>query len=400
MYADPSMACRLCGNADHTEEVCPTYQPSGELEAVSVRSKSSGHPATKPFRDCRAQVRLALSQREEDPARVWLELVSVRENAAKLPELAADDPILADEIDRFRAKLEAEIFALTQEVGDEVLAPLYVWLDLIRRRNKLDREILVSRQHVKEARASRLDTTRAPRTHDESQQQLEEMTKALDAWRASTPPPPSARAMEVWRVGGWAMRTGELGQNVDEVRARGEAARTLLGWTPARWPLGRPPFIRTPAEIAALAGAGLAALAFTPLAAVAMANGPGLGTATLALLAAAAWALLAALVTAALWLRARAHRELDAAVAVVWHSELHAQRVRALESEVAWISALLDAFRARRTFDESKAEGAQIEDLKRWRPDLRDFVVEVAKQHDDPRAAPPLQSLRPQTDAR
>ena len=48
-----------------------------------------------------------------------------------------------------------------------------------------------------------------------------------------------------------------------------------------------------------------------------------------------------------------------------------------------------------RTFDESKAEGKQIEDLKLWRPDLRDFVVEVAKQKDDPRAAPPLGSLRP-----
>ena len=73
-----------------------------------------------------------------------------------------------------------------------------------------------------------------------------------------------------------------------------------------------------------------------------------------------------------------------------------AQRTQALESEVGWVRALLDAFRARRTFDESKAEGAQIEDLKAWRPDLRDFVVEVAKQHEDPRAAPPLQSVRPQ----
>jgi hypothetical protein len=394
------MACRLCGSAEHTEEACPAYQPSGELEAVSVRSRSRGNPASRPFRDCRAQVQLALSQREEDPARVWLELVSVRESASQLPEMAKDDPILAEEIDRFRAKLEAEIFALTQEVGDEVLAPLYVWLDLIRRRNKLDREILVARQHVKEARASRLDGTRAPRTQDESVEQLDVMTKLLESWRASVPPQPSERVMEVWRLGGWPMRTGELPQDMEAVRVSGEAARALLSWTPARWPLGHPPFVGTPYELGAIAGAAVLALAATPLAALGVARGGGAGAVVLAVLAALSWALAAAVVTASLWLRGRGRRELDAAVAAVWHAELHALRLRALDSEVGWLRALLDAFRARRTFDESKAEGKQIEGLKEWRPDLRDFVVEVAKQHDDPRAPPPLGSLRPQSEAR
>jgi hypothetical protein len=394
------MACRLCGSAEHAEEACPAYNPSGELEAVSVRSRSRAHPATRPFQDCRAQVRLALSQREEDPARVWLELVSVREASSKLPPLAQDDPILLEEIERFRAKLEAEIFSLTQEVGDEVLAPLYVWLDLIRRRNKLDREILLARQSVKDARASRVDTTRAPRAHDESEEQLARVTKLLEEWRAAAPPAPSERELEVWRTGGWPMRTGELAQDVAEVRARSAAARGLLAATPARWPLGRPPFIGTRIELAALAAAGIVALASTPLAAVGVARGAGAGAAVLAVLAALAWALVASAIAAGLWLRGRARRELDAAIAVVWHAELHAQRTRALESEVAWIRALLHAFRARRAFDESKAEGGQVEDLKKWRPDLRDFVVEVAKLGDDPRKPPPLGSLRPQSDVR
>jgi hypothetical protein len=391
------MACRLCGSADHTEEVCPVYQPSGELEAISMRApRASTSAAAMPFRDLRTQVRLTLAQREEDPARTWLELVSVRESAKKLAELAKDDAPLLEEIERFRAKLEAEIFALTQEVGDEVLAPLYVWLDLIRRRNKLDRDILVSRQHVKEARASRIDTTRAPRTLDESSQQLEEATKVLDAWRATAPPEPSERAREVWNLGGWSMRTGELPQDVNDVRIRAETAQALLAWTPARWPLGKPPFIHTRSEVTAIAVAGVAVLVSMPLTAVGVASGGGVGAAVLAVVAALAWALLAAVVAASLWLRGRARKELDAAVAVVWRAEIHVQREKALESEVGWIRALRDGFRARRTFDESKAEGKQIEDLKVWRPDLRDFVVEVAKQHDDPLAVQTaLQSLRP-----
>jgi hypothetical protein len=54
-----------------------------------------------------------------------------------------------------------------------------------------------------------------------------------------------------------------------------------------------------------------------------------------------------------------------------------------MEIEVGWLRALKDAFHARAQFDKAKAEGKQIEDLKKWRADLRDFVVEVAARGDD-----------------
>jgi hypothetical protein len=56
-------------------------------------------------------------------------------------------------------------------------------------------------------------------------------------------------------------------------------------------------------------------------------------------------------------------------------------------------------------FDEAKSEGRQIDDLRAWRPDLRDFVVEVAKQGDEASTAleadgasslPPVRADAPQ----
>jgi hypothetical protein len=389
------MSCRLCGNRDHEEDKCPLKQ-SAELEALgSVHIKGTSHPASKPFRDCRSQLALALAQREEDPARVWLELVSVRENVSKLPPLAQDDPLLSQDIERFRAKLEAEIFALTQEVGDDILAPLWVWVDLMRRRNKLDRDVLVARQSVKEARAARSDTKRAPRSLEETEQQVEVAQKELEWWHASCVPEPPAAEMDVWRAGGWNERRDALQRDPRVVLERGNAARARLDARRARTPpLGvepRPAGLPPVVWIAATGGAALLVTIAAVTSSIAQKRVAPVSV-VLAVLMGGVFG-----VVLVLLLRARtiARHDREAAVAAAWRFVLFEEGTRAMESEVGWLRALALAFKARRTFDESKAEGKQIEDLKKWRPDLRDFVVEVAKQGDEAAAAATLQSLRP-----
>lgn len=360
-----------------------------ELEAAdSLRLKVASHPASKPFRDARSQVRLALSQREEDPARVWLELVSVRESSAKLTELAVDDPILHEDIERFRAKLEAEIFGLQQEVGDEVLAPLYVWLDLIRRRNRLDRDILRSRQYVKDARAARADKSRAPRTVEEAEHQLTAGKKQLDWWRAACPARPSDDELTLWRDGGWDAKRATLPQDGKVIRERGLAARAVLGDVAPARPPGHTPFIGSALEIALFValGAGAAGATITAL----LAESIGLGV-----IAGMAWLSLVAAAVLGVSLRRRARRERQAMVDAVWFFTFYLERTAAMEVEVGWTRALHEAFTARRAFDEKKGEGKQIEDLKKWRPDLRDFVVEVARQGEDPTKPESPQSVAP-----
>jgi len=371
--------CRHCGSTDHVDVACPLLQ-SSELEAMSMRAPASNHAATKPFRDCRAQLRLALSQREDDPARVWLELMSLRESASKLPAMVGDDPMLKGDVDRFRAKLEAELFMLTEEVDDEVLAPLYAWVDLLRRRNRIDREIVTARGNVKASRAARRDRTRAPRAEDESAKQLEVATKELAWSRSAAATELPLATMVVWRQGGWDSRRAELPTDPKEVQRLGAEAVAIVATVPPTRAVGRPVFPRSRSDVvAAAATAGLALLA-TVL-------GVALESALLDGVAVIAWLATAAVGGLFVLARVRAAAETRAAVAAVWATLFASEQTVALESEVGWLDALRDAFRARRTFDEAKSEGRQIDDLRAWRPDLRDFVVEVAKQGDDASSA-------------
>ena len=353
------MACRLCGSSDHAEDGCSMRQ-SLEMEVAhsgAVRART--HPASKPFRDCRAQLRLALAQREEDPARVWLELVSVRESAGKLPELASDDRSLLEDIERFRAKLEAEIFALTQEVGDEVLAPLYVWVDLVRRRNLLDREILRARQRVKEARAARADSSRAPRSLDDAERQHDAAREKLEKMREATAAAPLAEARAVWDEAGKSAKERGLPEDLRVVKERAAAARARLGGL--TYPIGRPPFVRTPLEAAAVVFACGGALVSSVLAVVTGATG-------VAILALILWLAGIGAVAAAVQLRARGASERAAAIDLVWEHLFTVDQAALLDVELGWLRALRDAFRARRAFDESKAEGKQIEDSQSLAP--------------------------------
>jgi hypothetical protein len=54
----------------------------------------------------KTQLNLAVGQREEDPERAWLELVSVRERLASITEGAREDPLLLADVERFRGKLD------------------------------------------------------------------------------------------------------------------------------------------------------------------------------------------------------------------------------------------------------------------------------------------------------
>jgi hypothetical protein len=63
----------------------------------------------------------------------------------------------------------------------------------------------------------------------------------------------------------------------------------------------------------------------------------------------------------------------------VWFHTLFPEQVASLELEVGWLRALAAALRARRAFDDHKGEGGQLAELARWRPDLTEVVVDVAK---------------------
>jgi hypothetical protein len=381
-------ACRHCGSADHADSACPLVQ-SAELEALgsTALAAARSNPASKPLRDCKAQLGLAMRQREEDPARVWLELVSIRESARKLPPLAHDDPILASDIDKFRAKLEAEIFKLTQEVGDEVLAPLYVWVDLIRRRNTLDREIIAARNNVKQARAARGDKTRAPRTELESKEHLEKNANELEAWRAALPAAPAPREVAVWEALGYAANRTALAQKGRVIQEQGAAARAALASVPEGRALGMHPYIGSRAELIVGPTIGGAMLLAWLFAGYTLAKDGGAGAIALTLFAALLTFALAGAVAGSVVLRQRARREVEHAISSVWYFTFFQEKIEALDIEVGWLRALYASFAARRVFDESRAEGLQIEDLKKWRPDLRDFVVEVAKQGEETETA-------------
>jgi hypothetical protein len=372
-------ACRHCGGADHVDAACPLLQ-SSELDALSIRAPAATHPAHKPFRDCRAQLRLALSQREEDPARVWLELMSLRESASKLPAMVAGDATLEGDVARFHAKLEAELVTLTEEVDDAVLAPLYAWVDLIRRRNRIDRAIVTARGNVKASRAARRDDTRAPRAEDESATQCEHAKKELARWTSAASAELPLAAMAVWQGGGWDSRRAELPSDPKEVHRLGADALSILGAVPPTRAVGRVAFPRSRGDVAAVAAAGVGAVGAAVLGAFA-------GSALLLVVAGLAGVVTAAAGALFFVARARAEAEKRAAVAAVWAKIFASEQTVALESEVGWLDALRDAFRARRVFDEAKSEGRQIDDLRAWRPDLRDFVVEVAKQGDEASSA-------------
>src|ERR1019366_7027272 len=116
--------------------------PPGPLGASGAYSASgmygaAQNPVSRALRTLKTQLNMAVAQREEDPERAWLELVSVRERLHDVAEGAKGDPLLLADVERFGNRLEEQIDKLTSDVGDEVVAPLYSWVDLLRQRARL-----------------------------------------------------------------------------------------------------------------------------------------------------------------------------------------------------------------------------------------------------------------------
>ncbi|HEY3822366.1 MAG TPA: hypothetical protein VGL81_34610 [Polyangiaceae bacterium] len=394
--------CSRCGKPGHLETACigsstmppattsvapATYSlpplgasvPPGPLGGSGAFSLSgtygvSQNAVGRALRLLKTQLNLAVGQREEDPERAWLELVSVRERLHDVIHGAKDDPLLLADVERFGARLEEQIDKLTRDVGDEVVAPLYSWVDLLRQRARLDAGIENASTRVAEARASRGAAPRpAATTDDEAGTALAAAEKELAWWRSEIPPLPSPQAQAVWaEAGGDAMRP-TLPVDPQVVRSRGGAAQAKLAQLQGRLP-GAVPYAGSKLELVLLPTFGAMALLVSMFAlASARARGP------LGVLSALGWLAFAGVIAVSVLARQRADSERRAAVDAVWHQVLFTEQASALDLEVGWLRALVAALRARRAFDLHKAEGGQLAELASWRPDLEAVVVEVAK---------------------
>jgi hypothetical protein len=322
----------------------------------------------------KTQLNLAVGQREEDPERAWLELVSVRERLNEVADGAKDDPLLLADVERFGGRLEEQIAKLTRDVGDEVVAPLYSWVDLLRQRARLDEEVATASGRVAEARASRGAAAGAvPATHQEASNTLAAAEKELAWWRSETPPLLSLEIRGVWlESGGDALRP-TLPVDPQVVRERGLAARGVLERVRGRSP-GAVQYAGSKLELVLLPTFGISALLMSMFAlASTSARGP------LGVVAAATWLAFAAVIAVSFMARQRGDAERRAAIHAAWYHTLFSEQAAALELEVGWLRTLAATLRAREAFDTHKGEGGQLAELATWRPDLEPVVVEVAK---------------------
>ena len=65
---------------------------------------------------------------------MWLEIISIDERS-KRAIASTTDPTELAELARFRSKLERSVAAITEDLGDDNVAPLYFWLDLVKQRS-------------------------------------------------------------------------------------------------------------------------------------------------------------------------------------------------------------------------------------------------------------------------
>lgn len=381
--------CGRCGKLGHATGACPSPQgsmpppgssipPFGSVPppeyATSGAYATSQNPIHRSLRLLKTQLNLAIGQREEDPERAWLEALSVRDRVEALASGAQQDPILVQDIDRFRGKLLDALKKLTRDVGDDVVAPLYSWVDLLRQREQLDAEVQTASTRVAEARASRgAPVLEAPRAADAAAAALEAREKELATWRQEMPPAPPVAAIAVWDESGGETLRPRMPTDAAAVRERGLRARELVGSFPPG-PLGVSLYAGSRVELAVLPSLGAAAL-LSSMFAFSL-EGPHLLLSLLAVLACASFA---AGAMASWQARRRASSEAFAALNLVWHHLFATEQIATLELEVGWLRALAAALRARAAFDEHKGEGGQLAELSKWRPDLVEVVVEVAR---------------------
>jgi hypothetical protein len=332
------------------------------------------NPASRVLRMLKTQLNLAVGQREEDPERAWLELVSVRDRLGSVVDSAKEDPLLLADVERFRGRLEEAMANLTTDVGDEVIAPLYSWVDLRRQRARLEVEVETAQVRVAEARASRgAPPAASVSTGEHAAAALAAAEVELAWWRSGTPPMPSPEALGVWYEWGGEGLRSTLPQDREVVRKRGLAAAAVLRRARGRVP-GRVPYVGSKLELVLLPTLGVTAVLLSMFALATT-----WARATLGVLGALAWVAFAAVITVSLLARQRADVERRAAIDAVWHHALFIEQTASLDLEVGWLRALSAALRACKAFDGHKGEGGQLAELARWRPDLEPVVAEVAK---------------------
>ncbi len=322
----------------------------------------------------KAQLALAVGQREEDPERAWLEAVSVREKLAALERFAFDDPLLAADIERFRDKLERQLLELTREMGDEMLAPLYSWVDLSTQWARLESDVEVAQTRATEARAARGVPPGPPLSAEsDALDVLQTVEGQLAWWRSESPPPPPAKALVSWtRAGGDSLRA-LLSADPLAIAASGHASRPLVDAAGMRG-LGDLRYPGSQIELVLTTGlAGFAALSLL------FARASSWHSRPLDALAATMATLLFAALATSIASRRRGKAERRAGIAWVWHYTFFTEQAVALESEAGWLRALVVAFRARRAFEAHKGEGGQLIELAKWRPDLEPFVAEAVR---------------------
>ncbi len=350
--------------------------PSGAF-SLSGAYAASQNPVHRTLRLLKTQLNLAIGQREEDPERAWLEAVSVRDRLEQLLVNSREDQLLFSDVDRFRTKLTEQLRKLTRDIGDDIVAPLYSWMDLLRQRERLDVEVETARQRVAEARASRGAPTVPPlapplTTVEEATAALESIEGELAVWRRDAPPLPSPEALALWNEAGGDALRAKLPAEPEVVRARGVAAQAFVLSEGARG--GAAGYAGSRMELIVLPTTGASALLSSMFAF--SVQGTHLPLSILAVLACGSFG---AAAMASVQARRRIYLERRATLDLVWSHKQTTEQSAALELELGWLRTLVAALRARRAFDAHKGEGGQLADLAKWRPDLLEVVADVAR---------------------
>jgi hypothetical protein len=337
--------------------------------------RASHDPVTGALRLLKMQLQLAMAQREEDPERAWLEAVSVRDKLERLVDGMKDQVAVLPDVARFREKLEQQVQKLMSDVGDDVVAPLYSWIDLVRQRTRLDSEVHVAATRVAEARASRGASSVAPPARpDEAAAALAAAEVDLDWLRRELPSPPSPEVAAVWAEEGRGPPRAVVSVDPRVVRARGLAGRAMV--ESVRGTVGARPHAGSTWELVLVPGLGAAALLASALAlSRAGPHSASTGLDAVALLCCGSFV---AAIVASIHARSRARALRASAIAVAWHHAFFTEQSAILDLEVGWLRALAAALRAREAFDGHEGEGGQLATLAKWRPDLEAVVAEVA----------------------
>jgi hypothetical protein len=348
-----------------------SHAPDAASPGEGVLAASGSEFAIR-LKGWRSQLRWAMTQREEDPARVWLEVISIDERSKRALEDASDSNQRA-ELEKFRQRLEESVASLTEELGDEKVAPLYSWLDLVRQRRRLVAKIAEARAAVGQARAFRPSERlmKLPKSEEQSAAQLAQAQGELLQWQTANPPEPPPEVVAAWDAQGGDALIERMPREAMVVGRRGDVARQLLARAGGRAP-GRHPWRGSRKELVAIP---LAAGVTLLLALFAVVNGSG----ELGALAGLAFTVLAALLGYGFLIRRQERVELTAAIDWVWHSRMYRERTNYAELEAGWLRALVDAQRALKTFDAKAASGGQLHEFEVERPDLAEIVHEVAR---------------------